>query len=364
MEDHLPKMLIALLAGGLVAAAATAFARRIALRFHVLDHPGGYKAHSAATPLLGGLGVAAGTAAGFLAILPGSSPQDMAGIAAIGLGTLVILAAGVLDDVRGLDPRHKLAWQVAGAGAAGLCLALLGVRLQLFLEWPSLPIILLTAFWVITITNAVNFLDNMNGLCAGLGAIAALALALVNLRSGAFTVAAGAVALSGACLGFLPYNWPRGRVFLGDTGAMLIGFLLAALSVMGIYTRGAAIPVLAVFTPLFVLGVPVLDFVLVLLLRLRRGHPLWVGDRRHISHRLVRRGMHPTAAVATLWAAGAACGFGALLLPTVGAAEAPLLLALLVCALGALAAAAGTRGLPPSERAGSGGRDSHGEKNA
>ena len=137
-----------------------------------------------------------------------------------------------------------------------------------------------------------------------------------------------------ACLGFLPYNWPRARVFLGDTGSMFIGFLLAALSVMGVYTRGAHIPVLAVLTPVFVLAIPVLDAVLVVVLRVRDGQPPWVGDRRHISHRLVRRGMRPSTAVAALWAAGAACGFAALLLPTVGPTEAPLLLALLLCAWG------------------------------
>ncbi len=128
--------------------------------------------------------------------------------------------------------------------------------------------------------------------------------------------------------------------------ALLIGFLLAALSVMGVYTRGAHVPALAVCTPLLLLAVPVLDCVLVVILRLRDGHPPWVGDRRHISHRLVRRGMRPATAVAALWAAGAACGLAALLLPTVGTAEAPLLLALVACALGALAGAAGTRGLP------------------
>ena len=270
--------------------------------------------------------------------------QSLIGLTALGVGAAVILVAGLLDDVRGLTPYHKVILQAAAAAGAGLALALLGVRLQLFLPWPPLPIIVLTALWVVAVTNALNFLDNMDGLCAGLGAVAAAFLAAVNLRSGEVTVALAAVALAGACLGFLPYNWPRARVFLGDTGSMFIGFLLAALSVMGVYMRGAHIPVLAVLTPVFVLAIPVLDAVLVVVLRVRDGQPPWVGDRRHISHRLVRRGMRPSTAVAALWAAGAACGFAALLLPTVGPTEAPLLLALL-CALGALAAAAGTQGL-------------------
>ncbi|HVN87512.1 MAG TPA: MraY family glycosyltransferase [Candidatus Binatia bacterium] len=317
----------------------------LARRLGALDRPAGYKAHAQPTPLLGGLVIALGLVGGLLWRFPAGGPIGLVGLSALASGSAIILLAGLLDDVRGLAPGHKFVWQVAAAGAAGLSMALLGVRLSLFLPWPPVEIILLTVLWVVGITNAVNFLDNMNGLCAGLGAVAACSLAAINLRSGEHTVAVVSAALAGSCLGFLPYNWPRARIFLGDAGAMLIGFLLAALSVMGVYTRGAHVPVLAVFTPLFVLGIPVLDSVLVVLLRLRIGHPPWVGDRRHISHRLVQRGMHPAAAVATLWAAGAACGLAALLLPTVGAEEAPLLLALLFCALGALAAAAGTRGL-------------------
>lgn len=335
----------AALLGCLVSFCLTAAVAWIARRVGILDQPAGYKAHARPTPLLGGLAVAAGTIAGVAWLLPAAGRTHVAGLSALSLGALIILVAGLLDDVRGLFPGHKFAWQLAAAAAAGLCLALLGVRLNLFLHWPPAPIILLTVLWIVGITNAVNFLDNMDGLCIGIGFIAAFSLAAVNLRSEEFTVALVAAALAGACLGFLPYNWPNARIFLGDTGSMLIGFLLAALSVMGVYTRGAHVPILAVFTPLFVLGMPVLDSVLVVVLRLWTGDKPWVGDRRHISHRLVRRGMHRTTAVATLWAAGGACGLAALLLPTVGASEAPLLLALLLCALGALAAAAGTRGL-------------------
>jgi len=330
---------------GLVAALATPLLAWFARRCGALDHPAGYKAHGVATPLLGGLAIAAATTFAVVWVLPESSREHIAGLSALAVGSGIIVLAGLLDDLRGLSPTRKFLWQLSAATAAGLCLALLGVRLDLFLEWPSTPIIALTVLWVVAITNAMNFLDNMNGLCAGLGALAAFSLSVTNLRSAEVTVAVVSAAVGGACVGFLPYNWPRARIFLGDTGSMLLGFLLAALSVMGVYTRGARVPVLAVFTPLFVLGVPVLDLVLVLFIRVRMRQPVWVGDRRHISHRLVQRGMHPAAAVATLWVAGAACGLAALLLPTVGVTEAPLLLALLLCALGALAAAAGTRGL-------------------
>ena len=255
-------------------------------------------------------------------------------------------SAGLVDDIRGLTPRHKLAWQLGAASCAGLVLALLGVRLDLFLDWAPIPLILLTLLWFVGITNALNFFDNMNGLCAGVGCVAAGFLAAYNLRTGELTVALTAAALGGACLGFLPYNWPRARIFLGDAGSMMIGFSLASLSVMGAYTLDAKLPVLAVLAPLVLLALPVLDMALVVLLRLKSGQAPWVGDRRHISHRLVRRGMSPAAAVAALWVVAMACGLAALLLPTVGLAEAPLLVALIACALAAFIAAAGFRGLP------------------
>jgi UDP-GlcNAc:undecaprenyl-phosphate GlcNAc-1-phosphate transferase len=307
--------------------------------------PGGYKAHRQATPLLGGVAVALATGLGLSCAVLLTGAGFGAGLGALAVGGTVILVAGLIDDVRGLAAGRKFAWQIAAAAGAGVTLALLGVRLDLFLAWPRLPMVALTVAWVVGITNAFNLSDNMNGLCAGLGAIAALALAVLNLQSGEIGVAAAAAALGGACIGFLPYNWPRASIFLGDTGSMFIGFSLAALSVMGVYTRGATIPVIAVYSPLFLLAVPLLDSLLVVVLRLRIRHPPWVGDRRHISHRLVRRGMHPASAVATLWAAAAASSLGAMLLPTVGVAQAPILLLLLILALGALAAAAGTKGL-------------------
>ena len=158
-------------------------------------------------------------------------------------------------------------------------------------------------------------------------------------------VATIAAALSGACLGFLFFNWPKGRIFLGDTGSMLIGYSLASLSVMGVYTRGAEVPALAVLAPLFILAVPLLDVLAVVLLRLKDGRAPWRGDRCHVSHRLVARGLGPLAAVATVWLAILGCGVAALLLPTVGITEAPLLLLLLACLLGAVFAAAGSQGL-------------------
>lgn len=334
----------------LVALVAALVATRLVISLatagRVLDQPLGYKAHEAPTPLLGGIAVAIAATVAALACLPTGPQVDIAAIAALAVGGVVILVAGLVDDINGLRPSQKFAWQVGATVAAGVVLAILGVRVDLFLSGAAVPLAwVVTIVWIVAITNAVNFLDNMNGLCAGLGAIGGVALAGVNLQFGDDTVAVLSAALAGACLGFVPYNYPQARIFLGDTGSMFIGFSLAALSIMGVYTRGAQIPAVAVFVPLLVLAIPLIDLTLVVIIRIWAGHPISQGDRRHISHRLVRRGLPPSRAVAVLWLAAALCSLGALLLPTMQLGQAALLAPLLLCALVALVTFAGRRGL-------------------
>jgi UDP-GlcNAc:undecaprenyl-phosphate GlcNAc-1-phosphate transferase len=318
----------------------------LARRLDVQDRPRGYKQHAGVVPLLGGLAVVAGTLAGVgygLGIPVGSERE---GLVAIAAGCGVVLVAGLVDDVRGLSAPGKLAWQAGAAGAAGGCLALLDVRLELFLGEAVLATTALTVLWAVAVTNATNLIDHANGLCAGLGALAAAALAVANLRAGAGEVALAAAALAGACLGFLPWNWPRAHVFLGDAGSMTIGFALAGLSVLGVYTPGSRAPGVAVAVPLLALAVPLLDMAVVVALRLRDGQPFWVPDRRHAVHRLVRRGLRPATAVAAVWAAGAAVGLAAWVLPVLPPGAALALLAALAAGLAAAVAAAGFRGLP------------------
>jgi UDP-GlcNAc:undecaprenyl-phosphate GlcNAc-1-phosphate transferase len=345
----LTELLFSLLCAGAAAALASPLVIAAARRWELVDRPGGYKAHREATPLLGGLIVAAGLAASSAWFLPRSDGPDAATFLALAAGSLLVLAVGLVDDLSGMTPRSKFLWQLLATGTTGSGLAAFGVRLDLFLPWPPLPMIALTVLWVVAITNAFNFLDNMNGLCAGLGAIAAVSIALLNWHSGERMVALAAAALAGACLGYLPANWPAARIFLGDTGSMLIGFLLAGLSVVGVYARGAEVPAMAPFAPLLALAVPLLDMVIVVLLRLRARRPPWLGDRRHLNHRLVRRGLRPMTAVLTLWAAGAASGAVAVALPLVDAATGAALIAVLCLCLCALALAAGAEGLARQE---------------
>jgi UDP-GlcNAc:undecaprenyl-phosphate GlcNAc-1-phosphate transferase len=323
--------------------------RKWCLRAGLMDHPGERKIHAEPVPLAGGLAVMTGLVAptllawlalrwlglgsGLQAILPPSAPSASpaahrllldsyaasllrygfnrrgAELAAILAGAFGILAVGWLDDKYELRPRAKFAGQflVAALVAAS------GARITLFV--PSLAFsYAITILWVVTLINALNFMDNMNGLCAGLGAIGAWCFGARAAAQGQYLVALVALLTFGALLGFLPYNFPRARAFLGDAGSHLVGYLLAVLAILPhFYTSRRPGPRRAVLIPLFVLAVPLLDLVWVVLLRWRLGKPFYQGDTNHLSHRLVRLGLSQTQAVLLIWLAAALCGLVCLL---------------------------------------------------
>ncbi len=229
---------------------------------------------------------------------------------AIFAGAAGMVALGAWDDLRELRPSIKFCGQFLIA----LLVAAAGVRVTLFV--PSLLFsYAITILWILTVTNALNFNDNMNGLCGGLGLIAALVFGLLAARSGQYLVGSLAFLTAGALLGFLPYNFPRASVFLGDSGSHLVGFLLAVLAILPhFYSAKLTHPSrLAVFHPLLVLGVPLLDLASVVWIRTRAGKPFWIGDNQHFSHRLVRTGCSRPAAVLILLTAAAAGGLLSLL---------------------------------------------------
>ncbi len=288
-------------------------------RCGLLDDPGHRKIHHQPVPLAGGLAVFTGLvvplALGVLALELGV--LDLPTRAAFGHGfarrapqLLVVMAGalgmvwlGWLDDRHELSPGRKLAGQVLLALAVAAC----GVRVTLFV--PSLLFSLgVTTLWIVTVTNAFNFLDNMNGLCAGLGVIAAFYFGLHAAVAGQYLVAALAVLMTAALLGFLPYNYPRASAFLGDAGSHLVGYLLAVLAILPDFYSTAHPVRLAVLHPLLILAVPLGDLVWVVGLRWRAGRPVYVGDTNHLSHRLVRRGLRPSTAVALIWLCAAVLG--------------------------------------------------------
>jgi UDP-GlcNAc:undecaprenyl-phosphate/decaprenyl-phosphate GlcNAc-1-phosphate transferase len=308
--------------------------RRWAVGRGLVDDPGHRKVHRQPIPLAGGLALLTGmlftlaVAVLILLIHPlldpllASSPLFRAGLlpsgfdllvygfgrrafqlAAILFGALGMVVLGWLDDKHELAPLPKFLGQLAVA----TLVAAAGVRITLFIEHPLFSYAI-TILWILTVTNATNFIDNMNGLCAGLGFIAAWAFAWSAANQGQYLVAAIAFLACGSFLGFLPYNFPRASLFLGDAGSHLVGYLLAILAILPhFYAVSQSHPV-AVLKPLVILGVILADLVAVVWIRWRLGQPFYQGDQNHFSHRLVRCGFSPTTAVLLLWLAAALLG--------------------------------------------------------
>ena len=286
--------------------------RRWCLRVGLVDEPGHRKIHATPVPLAGGLAVLTGLAVpllgGAIAIKLNLLGINTAGLLSHGLsrraveliaillGALGMVALGCWDDKYELRPAAKFAAQFSIA----LLVAAAGVRITLFVH-SALFSYVVTVVWILTVTNALNFMDNMNGLCAGVGVIGAWCFALIAAGAGQYLVALIALVGAGALLGFLPYNFPQASSFLGDAGSHLVGYLLAVLSILPHFYSRKNPEVFAIFKPLLVLAVPLLDLVWVVILRWRLGRPFYVGDNNHLSHRLVRRGWSQPGAVLFIW---------------------------------------------------------------
>ncbi len=313
--------------GALVATAASLpLWRAWCERTGLVDDPGHRKIHHTPVPLAGGLAVFTGIALVVLGSVAVVQLQLLDREAAVklsyGLGRrgpqLVAILFGALGMVvlGWWDDRHELrpAVKFAGQCAVALLVAAAGVRVTLFV--PSLLFsYAVTVLWILTVTNALNFNDNMNGLCGGLGLVAAAWIAFLAARNGQYLVASLALLVAGALAGFLPYNFPRASVFLGDSGSHLVGYLLAVLAILPhFYSAKLAAPSrLAVLSPLFILAVPLVDLARVVCVRTLAGRPFWLGDTNHLSHRLVRAGLTKPQAVGVLWATAAVAGSLALL---------------------------------------------------
>ncbi len=299
--------------------------RRWCLRTNLLDDPrdgknyDAPKIHDTAVPLAGGFAVLTGILlpllAGAIFIQLGLVKISSAGLiahglekrglelAAIAVGGIIITLLGWFDDKHELKPLPKLVGQFLVA----LLVAAACKRITLFVH-SEIFSYAITVLWVLTVINAFNFMDNMNGLCAGLGAIGAFIFALIAAAGGEYLVAVTGFLMCGALLGFLPWNFPNARSFLGDAGSHLVGYLLAVMAILPhFYTKKNPHP-FAVLSPLLVLAIPLIDIAQVTLLRTLNRKPFWIGDTNHLSHRLVRAGGNKIFAVLLLWLLAAALG--------------------------------------------------------
>jgi UDP-GlcNAc:undecaprenyl-phosphate GlcNAc-1-phosphate transferase len=302
-------------AGGLALALfLTPLVARLMRRLGALDVPGGRHGHDRPTPRGGGLALVAGLVFGFwLSGLPFAGP--LKGLLA-GLAVLVPLC--LLDDIWRLPPRPRLLGQIIAASLAWR----FGIRIEgvtnilshffgqhyLSLGLISWPV---TVLWLVALTNAMNWIDGVDGLAAGVAAIAAATFAYMGFGGGMADVACLAAAVAGASLGFLRYNFSPASVFMGDVGAMSLGFTLAALATTGAFKSTA---VTALAAPLLVSGVPLYDVISTMWGRWRRGQALDAADRTHVHHRLLGRGFSPVQTCLLLYLVTALLCFVAILL--------------------------------------------------
>lgn len=313
-------------AAGLLSWLLVPLAIKVAIHRDIVDRPGGYKLQSDPVPYLGGLAIVLSFSAIVLVaalVRPPVSGFDE--LAIILVGGAVLSLMGLVDDIRGLSPFVRLGVMIAVA--TGVVTSGVEVRL---VDGGGPIDIGLTVLWIVGMTNALNLMDNMDGLSAGIATIGALSLAIIAASNGQFLVGALAAALAGCAVGFLRHNFHPARIYMGDAGSLFLGFVL---SVLAVKLRFAAPRQVTAFVPLVVFALPILDTTLVTLTRLlHRLNPL-TGGRDHLSHRLVLLGLSVRQAVSVLYGVAILLGWAGLIMSRLDVLTAYLLIAMVGVAL-------------------------------
>ena len=306
--------------------------KRLARRFRVLDLPGPRKVHQEPVPLLGGGAVVLsfvlavginfflllwlgknGILGAMIPWLKGQYPLALAlghRLILILASAILIFVLGVADDMIGVGFDYRLKFIVQFALATTLTFS--GVTIDAFHYWWLNRLV--TVLWIVGITNAFNLLDNMDGLSSGVAILAGGIFFVVAYQQGELFIALTLAALVGAILGFYPYNFPRSSIFLGDGGSLFIGFLLGVLTVVESYVTSHTPTIFPVVLPLLVLSLPLFDTFSVICIRFCEKRPLFVGDKSHLSHRLVTLGLTQRQAVLCVYLFTLILGINALLL--------------------------------------------------
>lgn len=322
-------LLISLITSALVAFIATPLVKKMAYRVGAIDIPkDNRRMHKTPIPRLGGLAIALG----FLltVLLYVDIDRQLRGIL---LGAVIIVVLGVLDDCLTLRAPVKFIVQilaaciVVGHGCTIRFItnpALSSDALYLDLGNWSIP---LTIIWIVAITNAVNFIDGLDGLAAGVSAISAASLLVIALLVSESGIALMVAALLGACLGFLPYNFNPAKIFMGDTGSTFLGFILACISIQGMFKLYA---VISFAVPFLILGIPIFDICFAIIRRLAKRQNPMKADRGHIHHRLIDMGFSQKQAVAITYMLAGMLGLAAVLLTSSGEGKALLLIGAII----------------------------------
>ena len=311
--------------------ATTPLVRRLAIKIGAIDIPRDKRRmHKKPTPRIGGLAIVFGFLVATLCFADMS--RQLVGTLC---GAAIIIAMGVVDDCRALDAKLKFVIQIAAA----LVVVYVGdIKIDVFTNpnifsdnpyWvlPPWLSVALTVIWIVFITNSVNFIDGLDGLAAGVSAIMSVSLVFISIRVGEYSIAILGIALMGSCFGFLPFNFNPAKIFMGDTGSTFLGFMLATLSIQGVFKSYA---VISFAVPLLILGLPLFDASFAMIRRVATGKSPMIADRGHLHHRLIDMGFSQKQTVFILYAISGVLGITAVLLAESGALRA---LLLLICVL-------------------------------
>lgn len=320
--------IIAVVAAAVISLILTPLVKRMAERFGFVDIPKDERRmHNRAIPTIGGLAIYAA----FLVVALFLVPLDRQYVGML-LGSLIIVIMGLIDDKYDLDARLKFLIQILAAAipaSQGCLIEYIGNPIssmdgRVWLGALSVPV---TILWIVAMTNAVNFIDGLDGLSAGVCSISCLTMGIIAVITGQGADCVLLGCLLGACLGFLPYNFNPAKIFMGDTGATFLGYMLACLSVSGLFKLYAAV---SFVVPLLVLGVPLFDICFAFIRRLwHRVSPMH-ADRSHIHHRLIDSGLNQRQSVMILYVAASLMGVLAVFLSTKGASKALIILVTVV----------------------------------
>ena len=311
--------------------ATTPLVRRLAFKIGAIDIPRDKRRmHKKPTPRIGGLAIVFGFLVATLCFADMS--RQLVGTLC---GAAIIIAMGVVDDCRALDAKLKFVIQIAAA----LVVVYVGdIKIDVFTNpnifsdnpyWvlPPWLSVALTVIWIVFITNSVNFIDGLDGLAAGVSAIMSVSLVFISISVGEYSIAILGIALMGSCFGFLPFNFNPAKIFMGDTGSTFLGFMLATLSIQGVFKSYA---VISFAVPLLILGLPLFDASFAMIRRVATGKSPMIADRGHLHHRLIDMGFSQKQTVFILYAISGVLGITAVLLAESGALRA---LLLLICVL-------------------------------
>ncbi|MCA0385501.1 MAG: undecaprenyl/decaprenyl-phosphate alpha-N-acetylglucosaminyl 1-phosphate transferase [Firmicutes bacterium] len=306
-------MYIPAIIAGLISFIMTPFVIRIARRFGAVDIPkDDRRMHKTPMCLWGGIAIFTGF---FVSMFLFSNISTVK-LVGLFIASLIVLVTGMIDDIKPLGAKIKLLMQIVAA----LVLVFSGYKINYFTDffgdsgviqvsnWAALPI---TVIWIVGVTNTVNLIDGLDGLAAGISAIAAVTLSYIAILNHRYDAAMITLILAGSSIGFLPYNFNPAKIFMGDTGALFLGLVLAAVSVEGALKGATAITVVV---PILALGVPIFDTAFAILRRLINKRPIMEADKGHLHHRLMSIGLGQKKTVLSMYLISALLGAGAIAL--------------------------------------------------